>query len=84
MIREKLIESGVMFKEKGRKFITKDYEIGFFGEKFSKKGVIVVDDVSETKRIMNGLSSQEWARLKIMQSNGTITFVPIDNLNDVL
>ncbi len=84
MIREDLIESGVMFKEKGKKFITKDYEIGFFGSKFSKKGIIIVDSEAETRRILAGLSKEERARITIMQSNGTITFVPIDDLKDVL
>lgn len=84
MIREKLIESGVMFKEKGNRFVTKDYEIGFFGDKFSKKGIIVVDDAAETRRIMTNLSESERAKIIILESNGKIEFVPIDGLNDVL
>ncbi len=84
MIREKLIENGTMFKEKGEKFITKDYEIGFFGDSFSKKAVIVVDDEAEKRRLVAGLGESEKARLRIMQSNGMIEFVPIDRLDDVL
>lgn len=84
MIREKLIESGTMFKESGSKFITKDYEIGFFEENFSKKGIVVVNDRYETKRVLASLSNSEKARLRILQSNGMITIVPIDKLKDVL
>ncbi len=84
MIREHLIESGTPFSEKSGKFITKDYEIGFFGDSFSKKGIIVVDDKAEIKRILSSLTEREQARMRIMQSNSTIEFVPIDRLSDML
>ncbi len=84
MIREYLIESGTPFSEKDGKFITKDYEIGFFGDSFSKKGIIVVDDKAEVKRILSSLTEREQARMRIMQSNSTIEFVPIDRLSDML
>jgi hypothetical protein len=82
--REKLIESGTMFTDDGEKFITKDFEIGFFGQKFSKKGIVIVDDSSEIKNILSGLSSLENSKLKILQANNMLTFVPIDKLSDVL
>jgi len=84
MVRENLIESGTSFQEKDGKFITKDFEIGFFGDKFSKKGLIIVDDKAEIKRILSGLTEREQARLRIMQSNSTIEFVPIDRLGSML
>ena len=84
MARENLIESGTMFKDDGEKFITKDYEIGFFGQKFSKNGIIVVDDKSEIKRIIDSLSGPERSKMKILQANGKIKFVPIGELSDVL
>jgi hypothetical protein len=84
MVREKLIESGTPFREDGDKFVTKDFEIGFFGERFAGKGVIVVDDKMEEKRILEGMSESERARFRIQQSNGMISFVPIDRLSDVL
>jgi len=84
MIREHLIESGTPFSEKDGKFITKDYEIGFFGDSFSKKGIIIVDDKAEIKRILSSLTEREQARMRIMQSNSTIEFVPIDRLSDML
>ncbi|MDD5171613.1 MAG: hypothetical protein PHF60_01100 [Candidatus ainarchaeum sp.] len=84
IIREKLIESGTMFKEVGSKFVTKDFEIGFFGDVFTGKAMVVVDDKAEERRIIDGLSETERSRLKIMQSNDMLTFVPIDRLSDVL
>ena len=84
MIREKLIESGTQFKEAGGKFVTKDYEIGFFGQEFGKKGIIVVDDLAEERMILERLSDAERAKLRLMQSNGMISFVTIDRLTDVL
>ncbi|MEW6721728.1 MAG: hypothetical protein AB1324_00540 [Candidatus Micrarchaeota archaeon] len=84
MIREKLIESGTMFREDGGRFVTKDFEIGFFGDKFGKKAIIIVDDKAEEKRLLSSLSGQEQARFRIMGSNDTLSFVPIDRLSDVL
>jgi hypothetical protein len=84
IIRENLIESGTPFQEIDGKFVTKDYEIGFFGDSFAKKGIIIVDDKSEVKRILSSLTEREQARIRIMQSNATIEFVPIDRLSDML
>ncbi|MFH0884757.1 MAG: hypothetical protein V1861_03535 [Candidatus Micrarchaeota archaeon] len=84
IVREKLIESGTPFKEEPSKFITKDFELGFMGERFSGKGIIIVDDKAEEKRILDGMSESERARFRIQQSNGMISFVPIDRLSDVL
>ncbi|MCI0503537.1 hypothetical protein L0Y65_02390 [Candidatus Micrarchaeota archaeon] len=84
MVREKLIESGTPFREDAGKFITKDFEIGFFGERFAGKGIIVVDDKAEEKGILERMSESERARFRIQQSNGMISFVPIDRLSDVL
>ena len=84
MAREKLIESGTMFTDDGEKFVTKDFEIGFFGQKFSKKGIVIVDDSSEIKKILSGLSSRENSKIKILQANNMLKFVPIDKLSDVL
>ena len=84
MVREKLIESGTPFREEADKFVTKDFELGFVGEVFRGKGVIIVDDKAEEKRILDGMSESERARFRIQQSNGMISFVPIDRLSDVL
>ncbi|NYZ73856.1 hypothetical protein H0O00_01815 [Candidatus Micrarchaeota archaeon] len=84
IVREKLIESGTMFKEKGDKFITKDFEIGFFGEVFTGKAIVIVDDKAEERRIIESLSPSDRSRLRIMQANDMLTFVPIDRLSDAL
>jgi hypothetical protein len=84
MIREKLIESGTMFNEVGTAFVTKDFEIGFFGDVFTGKAMVIVDDKAEERRIIESLSQSDRSRLRIMQSNDMLTFVPIDRLSDVL
>jgi hypothetical protein len=84
MVREKLIESGTPFSEKEGKFVTKDYEIGFFGDKFSGKAVIVVDDKSEEKGILSSMSRSESARYLVMQANDMLSFVTIDRLSEML
>lgn len=84
IIREKLIESGTVFKEQGDKFILKDSEIGFFNEKFSKKAIIVVDSESEIKHILSSLKERDRASIKIAQTNDTLSFVTIDKLSGLL
>ncbi len=84
MVREKLIESGTPFTEKDGKFVTKDYEIGFFGDKFAGKAVIVVDDKSEEKSILGSMGRPEGARYLVMQANDMLSFVTIDRLSDML
>ncbi|MBU0590808.1 hypothetical protein KKF81_00745 [Candidatus Micrarchaeota archaeon] len=84
MVREKLIETGTMFDEKGNKFITNGFEIGFFGEKFSKKGIIIVDGESEKQRFIDSLNDINRARLNVMRANSTIDIIPIDRLDDLL
>ncbi|MFH0737405.1 MAG: hypothetical protein V1827_02870 [Candidatus Micrarchaeota archaeon] len=84
MVREKLIEGGVQFRESGSRFVTADFEIGFFGDRFEKKGIVIVDDNSEEKRILSAMSESERARVRILQTNDMLIFVPIDRLSDVL
>ncbi|NYZ76803.1 hypothetical protein H0O02_00640 [Candidatus Micrarchaeota archaeon] len=84
MIREKLIENGIQFRTAGNRFVTKDCDIGLFGEKFENKAVIVVDDENEIKRIIDGLSPDEKAKIRIKEANGMMAFVPIDRLGEIL
>ncbi|MFH1521121.1 MAG: hypothetical protein ABID61_05740 [Candidatus Micrarchaeota archaeon] len=84
IIREKLIESGTVFKEHGGKFVLKDREIGFFGERFSKKAIIIVDDESEIKQILSSLKERDRASIKIAQTNDILSFVTIDKLSGLL
>ncbi len=84
MIREKLIEAGVQFKETGDKFVAADYEIGFFGTAFARKGIVVVDDKAEVDSILAKMGENEKAKLRLMQANDRIMFVTIDRLSEVL
>ena len=83
-VRDRLIEAGITFKIKGRKFVTEQAEIGFFGEKFSRDAVVVVEDQQELDSIMNNLSQKELAALQVRMANGVLKFVTVDRLDDVL
>jgi hypothetical protein len=83
MIREKLIENGVQFKEADNKFVTKDFEIGLYGAAYEKKAVIVVESNDDVERIIESLSETERAQMKIKQSNGLITFITFRKINEV-
>ncbi len=84
MIKEKLIENGIRFKEKKGKFVTRDYEIGLFDSSFSKKAYVVVDDAAEVMSLMNSLSEKKKTEMILKQSNGILTFVPIRELGEYL
>ncbi|MFH1394340.1 MAG: hypothetical protein ABII71_06255 [Candidatus Micrarchaeota archaeon] len=84
MAREKLIENGVPFTAKKNKFVTKDYEIGFFGGDFQKKALLIVDDAQEARSIVNSLGERERSMLRIKQSNDMMVFVPINKLGEYL
>jgi hypothetical protein len=84
MVKEKLIEDGIEFTESGHKFVTKDHEIGFLGDKFVKKAIIVVDSDSEIKDLVGRMNDSEKAMLRIKQANDLLVFVPIDRLGGAL
>lgn len=84
MIRDKLIESGIKFKAKGKHFITEHFEIGFFGDKFSKKAIVVVEDRHELDSIYSSLSRKQVAEVKLKLANGVLQFITVDRLEDVL
>jgi len=84
MIKEKLIENGVMYKEKGDLFSTKDFDIGFFGTSFKKKGIVIFDDESEIRRTLSSLSESERVELRLKQANDLLVLMPVDRLSDVL
>ncbi len=78
--REKLIENGISFKSKKSKLVTKDFEIGFFGDSFKKKALLIVDDESEARKIISSMSDKERGMLDIKRSNDMLAFVPIAKL----
>ena len=85
MIKEKLIQNGTMFEEKNGRFVTKDYEIGFFGQKLSKKKTfIIVEDHTEANRIINHMNDNERSKIMLLQANDMVELVEIDKLEDVL
>ncbi len=84
MIRDKLIESGVDFSIKGKRFLTRNAEIGFYGDKFSGKAIVIVEDPQEVRVIRESLNNLELSSLEIKLANGVLKFVPIDRLPEVL
>ena len=83
-VREKLIENGIPFKEDGKKFVTKDFEIGLYGEKYEKKAIVVIENEIAKEEIMKVVDDKETIKLKIKEANGLVTFVPIKKIGDVL
>ncbi len=83
-IKDTLIEHGLEFDERGGKFICNDFEIGFFGDKFSKRSIIVFDDRLEIKETLSALEQSELSKLQLKIANNLTKLVPIDELGETL
>ena len=83
-IRDKLIESGINFKTKGNHFITDNFEIGFFGDDFSKMALIVFEDEMQMNSLLSGMRPKEIAKMKLKEANGQISLITIERLSNVL
>ena len=84
IIRENLIENGISFKESGKKFVTKDFEIGLYGEDYEKKAIIVMENEEEIEKIMKVVDDNKAVQLRIKEANGLVTFIPIKKIGEVL
>ncbi len=84
IISEKLIEKGIASRMRGDKFITQDYEVGFFGDTFSKKAIIVFESESDLKKARAALDERERASYAIKEYNGAVEFVSLERLDEVL
>ncbi|MBI2080098.1 hypothetical protein HYT84_05000 [Candidatus Micrarchaeota archaeon] len=84
IIREKLIERGISFKFKASKFITKEHEIGFFGDKLRKRAIFVFEDAKDIKDTLNQLSDKERSIFFLKEFNGIIELTTIDKLEESL
>jgi len=84
IIRENLIENGLSFRESGKKFMTKDFEIGLYGEDYEKKAIIVVENEGDIEKIMKVVDDNRAVQLRIKEANGLVTFIPIKKIGEVL
>jgi len=84
IIRENLIQNGLPFKESGNKFITKDFEMGLYGEDYEKKAMVVVETEADIEKIMKIVDDKRAVQLRIKEANGLVTFVPIKKIGEVL
>lgn len=83
-IRDLLIEHGLEFDEKGNKFVCTDFEIGFFGEKFSKKAIVIFDDQIEINQTLSNMEAFERSKVEVKVANGLLRLVAIDQLGEIL
>jgi hypothetical protein len=79
-----LIEHGLEFDEKGNKFVCTDFEIGFFGEKFSKKAIVIFDDQIEINQTLSNMEAFERSKVEVKVANGLLRLVAIDQLGEIL
>ncbi|MFH2105876.1 MAG: hypothetical protein ABII22_01335 [Candidatus Micrarchaeota archaeon] len=83
-VKDRLIGKGIEFHEKGDRFVTKNYEIGFFGDKFSKRAIVVFESESEKQEAIGKMSQDEKAGMRVSQFNRQIELVTLEKLEDFL
>lgn len=84
MVREILIEEGISFKQEGEHYMLRDMEIGFFGETFKKRGLIVIENVKDKEQLYRTLSPKAHSELRLQELNGRIQFVTPKMLKQIL
>ncbi len=84
MMRDRLIQAGTAFRMRGRHFVTDRMELGFFGDKFTKNAVAVIEDQRELSSIFNGMDAKSLAALRIKMANGSFRFITLEQLDEVL
>ncbi len=84
IIRDELIKKGIKFEVSGNKFITPQYEIGFFGDHFEKKAFIVFDNEIEMRATLSKLDERTKAAVSLQRFNNKIEFVTKYNLEEAL
>lgn len=83
-IKEKLISIGKEFKVKNNRFITKDYEIGFFGDKLRNKSIFVFEDYKDLKETLDGMTEKERSILFLKEFNGILELTTLEKLEESL
>ena len=84
IIREKLIEKGINFTLKNDRFFTANYEIAFLGSGRLDKAIIVYDNEGDFKKWFNALTEKDRAATRIKRFNGSLNFISIDRIEEVL
>jgi len=84
MVRETLIENGISFTIRGNVIITRDFEVGFFGDRFKKKAYLLIEDMQEKEDIHKRLPEKENAIMILQEQTGKIEFITIDTLKQIL
>ena len=84
IIKEILIGKGITFKMKNGMFVTKNYEIGFLGDMFSKQALIVFEDQKKRRETLEGLEKRKSAKLRIEEFNKKIELITLNELEDFL
>lgn len=83
-IRDELIKKGIKFEVIRDKFITPHYEVGFFGDRFEKKGFVIFDNEVEMRATLSKLNERTKATVSLQRFNNKIEFITKDKLEEAL
>ncbi len=83
MIRDILVEKGIVFKEEDGVFKTDGWKIGPPRDRIGKNEIIVVFDEKEKREFMRGLGDME-PKIRLKMGNGIVKIMTIEELGEVL
>lgn len=84
IIRDRLIENGVNFNQKGNLFETRPLQIGTKDCTFTKNALVVFQNGSELNSYLVSLESSERSKVEIKIQNGTLILATLENFEDYL
>lgn len=84
IIRDRLIENGVNFNQKGNLFETKYFQIGAQNCNFTKNAIIVFQNNADLNTYLNSLESSERSKSELKIQNGTLILATLENFEDYL
>lgn len=84
IIRDRLIENGINFNQKGNLFETRPFQVGTKDCTFTKNALVVFQNGSELNSYLVSLESSERSKVEIKIQNGTLILATLENFEDYL
>lgn len=84
IIRDRLIENGVSFNQKGSVFETKYLQIGTKNSNFTKNAILVFQNNSDLNSYLSSLSNFDRSKIELKIQNGTLILTTLENFEDYL
>ncbi len=84
IIRDRLIENGINFNQKGNSFETRSFQIGTHGSIFTKNALMVFQNTSDLNSYLVSLDYSERSKVELKIQNGTLILATLETFEDYL